>query len=864
MSRHIRPAVIFLVLTAVVALGASHLLRQQPIENKAISPKEETSGALQALEDWTAQRAYPHDVVPDAGFYLAYEHTERMRGRSRGIDDFVAPWETLGPVNMAGRSLTLAFDPVDPDIIYVGAASGGLWRSTTAGVGADAWDYVETGYPVLGVSTIAIQPDDRDVIYIGTGEVYRYQESIGGPVIRTTRGSYGIGILKTTDGGATWTKSLDWSYSQTRGVWSVRIDPDDHDIVHAATTEGIYRSDDAGATWTLKLSALMGTDLRIHPTNSDILYAACGNFGTPDRGIYRSTDRGDSWVLLGGGLPTGWTGKTLLDVTPAAPDMLFASMANEGNGLGIYRSTDRGDTWTRVTSANYAQYQGWFSHWVLVSPWDANEVFAGGIDIWRSLSGGSGLSQRSYWYLWYFGTPPAGGPEGPAAYAHADHHYALYHPTDPDVIYFATDGGVFRTTDGGGTFEGCNGGYQSVQFYNGFSTSMSTAEKAMGGLQDNATVIYEGSIEWRREIGGDGFWSAIHPTDPDLLYGEYYYLNMLRSRNGGNSWSNVSPPEQGGDVSAFSAPYVLSPSHPTVLFAGRSRVYRSDNEGNSWTATNGGDPLDGSNPALSMAISYHSPDTAYVGMAPIYTDASIHRTRDGGATWDDVTGPLPDRYPSDLAVWAGDANRVFATFSGFGTPHLFRSTDGGDNWEDIGADLPDLPTSAVEIDPVYPEIVYVGNDLGVYLSIDGGDSWEPFFSGMPTAMVSDLKVSLPNGKLRVSTHGNGIYERDLYDPTGQDVASDEAPERTGSLALRVSPNPLRAGSQVHFSLPRKTSVRLSLCDVTGREIQEITRGSLPAGDHSFALNPGTFPRGVYFVRLAAGGETAASRVVYTE
>ncbi len=858
-----RPKTLGILITTTVVAVTAVVVSLAPERREFHREEEKTSGAMQALDFWAAHRAYPDPVIPDVGFFAGYEATQQMRSRGYGIDDLVAPWETLGPTNMGGRTLALAFDPDDPTIIYAGSASGALWRTTTGGVGADAWDYVETGFPVLSVSSIAIQPGNRNVIYIGTGEVYRYQNAIGGTVIRTTRGSYGIGILKTTNGGMTWTQSLDWSAQQRRGVWRVRIHPSDPNIVYAATTEGVYRSDDAGASWTRVHDVVMATDLRIHPTNPEIVFAACGNFSSAGHGIYRSLNGGVTWEKLTG-LPSSWSGKAMLEISASSPNTLYASIGNDSSTRGLFRSTNLGDTWSLLSSVNYAQYQGWYSHWVIVNPEDPDELFVGGIDVWRSLNGGSSLERRSDWNAWYFGTVPPGGPEGPADYVHADNHIAVYHPTDRDIVYFGTDGGVFRTTDGGERFEGLNGGYQTTQFYNGFSTSMTDPERAMGGLQDNCTVLYEGHPElaWRREIGGDGFWTAINPLNSQTVYGEYYYLNMLRSRNGGDSWTSIAPPEQAGDQSAFSSPYVLSPSDPNVLYAGRSRVYKSTNEGTNWAATNAGLPLDGSNPALSMAVSANSPDTVYAATAPIFSRARLFRTDTGGDYWDDITSTLPDRYPSDLAVDYHNANVVYAAFSGFGTSHLFKSTDGGYSWIDIGTDLPDVPTSAVETDPDFPDVVYAGNDLGVYVSIDGGLAWEPFMRGMPTAMVSDLKVSFPTRTLRASTHGNGVYERDLLDPgiLGAD-GGVSAPPALG-LGLRVEPNPLQARSRVSFHLREGGHTRISLFDVSGRRVAVLADRTLERGSHSLPLDPANLTSGVYYVRLQTSAGTTATRVVH--
>ncbi len=819
--------------------------------------KKKLSGAMKALQLWSAQRAYPNSKVPEGGFSEAWEETRLMRQRSSAYDDSTEPWTEMGPHNIGGRTLCLALHPDNTDILYAGAASGGLWRSDTGGVGADAWDYVDTGFPILGVSSIAFDPFDSDVMYIGTGEAYSYDSATGGEVIRVTRGSYGMGILKTQDGGATWSKSLDWSYAENRGVWMLAADPSVPGHFYAATTEGIYETLDDGDNWTQVLDVIMGTDIRLHPLQPNRLFAACGNFASEGFGIYRSLDSGANWTRLSNGLPSWWDGKVQLAIAPGNPNTIYASIANDDAGHGLYRSTNGGDSWTRLTSTNYASYQGWYSHYVVLSPHDPDHLFVGGIEIWESNNGGISLSERSEWQEIYYGTNPPEGPIGGPNYAHADHHFALWHPTDAQTVFFASDGGVFKSTDGGDSFQSLIGGYMTTQFYNGFSNSTSRPSRAIGGMQDNLTAIYDGNVAWRRVIGGDGCWTAISTSIDETMYGSWQYLNMQRSRNGGVNWSGVSPPGSTYPT-AFVAPFVLAPSSPSVLYAGRNRVYRTSNEGTSWITTNGGAALDGNNPVLSMEVAPSDPDVVYVGTAPIDSRANVYRTRNGGDDWTNVTGILPDRYPSDITVHPTNYDIVYATFMGFDSGHVYKSGDGGNSWQDISVGLPDIPTSAIILDPDNPEIIYVGTDLGCYVSPDDGASWHPFMMGMPTTMINDLKVYSNGRLLRAATHGNGVYERDLYDPTGTDIVDALAPRL---LDLSVSPNPLEAGSRVSFTLERREVLSLDLFDVRGRRIMQILEGERSEGRHESQLTLPDLSAGVYFLRLKTPTGYGTTRMV---
>lgn len=817
------------------------------------------SGALQALQNWTLKRAYPGIDIPADKYYAAVVNS---KNNLRKISDSSYQWQQIGPHNIGGRTLDVEFNPQNTNTIFAAAASGGLWRSYTGGVGAMAWERIETGYPVLGVSSIAIAHNDSNTIYIGTGEVYNYQLALGGEVIRTTRGSYGIGILKTTDYGQTWIKSLDWSYEQQRGVNDVEIDPNNSNTVWAATTEGIYKSTDAGATWENVHPVIMGFDVAINPINSNTVFVTHGNFGSIGHGIYKTTDGGNSWIKLVNGLPSTFNGKAILSVYKTNPNIIYASIGNgssSGVGTWLCKSTDGGNNWTIINTLDYATYQGWYSHWVGVNPYDSNVVLTGGIDVFKSTDGGISLSQKSYWYNWDFGVTPPGGPEGPPDYVHADQHSITFHPTNPNIIYFGTDGGVFRSTDGGETFAGCNGGYQTTQFYNGFSSSYNLPDLAIGGMQDNATAIYQGNVAWFRTIGGDGCQTGIDPYDDNVLYGAYQYLSILKSTDGGLNWSGISP--SGKDNPAFVAPFTVCRANPNVIYAGSRKFHKSTNGGASWTLGNGGATLDG-NQILSIGVSSTSTDTLYIATAPVSTRAHIYRSTDGGNTFTDITGTLPDRYPDDIVVDPNDSKTVYIVFSGFGTSHLFKSTDAGNSWIDIGSSLPDVPSSAIAIDPNNSGILYFGNDIGVYVSTDAGQSWSEYSSGLPFGcIVIDLSVVRASNRIRAITHGNGVYEAPLYSTVSVD-------DRDGSLVSDFKldqnyPNPFNPGTKISWYSPVSCYQTIKLYDAAGREIETIVEGYYESGFHStlYIVNS-ALPSGVYFYQIRAGEFIQTKKMVF--
>ncbi len=815
----------------------------------------ERSEILDALDAWTRMRAYPSAELPSAAYANAARQIAAFKRTAYIATEYT--WKSIGPDNVAGRTLDLCVNPLNPRTIWAASASGGLWRSWTGGEGPAAWHPVPTGFPVLGISSIAMSPADTATLYIGTGEVYGYQRAWGGLVDRLTRGSYGIGILTSTDAGTTWNMSLDWRTQAQRGVRDVEVDPLDPRTVWAATSEGTYVTRDAGLSWLRVSDVPMAMSLLLDPQRAGTVLVGCGNFGQTGSGIYRTKDGGSTWELCSEGLPTAWSGKITLARAPSDPSVIYASIGGVTEpfvGTALCMSSDRGDTWTVIAQENYADYQGWYSHAALPHAQRSDRVLAVGIDVWRMESSSSPLERMSDWRAGYGGVVEAGESEGEQNFVHADVHCIVRHPSDPETVFFGCDGGVFRSTDFGATFRSLNGGLRTTQFYNGFASVPDARYPALGGLQDNGTVVYEGRDSWSRVLGGDGAMCAVNPGD-FLVYASTQYGAHYRSPDIGTSWERILDSDY---RAAFVSPLLLCPSDPNVLYAARQKVLRSTDGGDTWTDTNKGAVLDG-NPVLVLAGSTRSADTVYAATAPLRSRMKVFATADRGTAWRNVTGGLPDRYPVDIAVHPVDSRMAYLALSGFGTPHVWKTSDAGASWTDVSAGLPDLPFTALLIDPLYPDQVYAGCDLGVFLSKDGGASWRYWSDGLPDAVQAmDLSLVPSERAIRVATHGCGVFERLLE---GAVASVDHAVADHSPRITSLAPQPASDRVSVTVSGAGTSVARLLLHDIRGRVCAsvELAPGSHPAS--SYTLDTHTLPEGAYFLTLLSGVHRSTRRVL---
>lgn len=796
-----RLLMLFVLSLTVIASCNTHIEEDDEAEKEG-----DEAEVLQSFDLWSAMRTYPNKVMDASSFSPGYEMAQGMSisAKSDALQmdlPTTAPWSELAPLNFAGRILCVAIHPTIANTMFVGSASGGLWKTTTGGTGGAggiSWQNVPTGFPVLGVASIAFNPTNGNEMYIGTGEVYSVAPPAtgtighGGPE-RLYRGSYGIGILKTTDGGASWTKVLNFSASNLKGVSDILIHPTNTQIVFAATTDGIYRTTNGGTTWSLIHNVVLANKIEFQPGNPDVLYAGVGNLGSTGSGIYKSTNANavtPTFIKLGGGLPTTISGKIEIAVTPVNTSYIYASIGNspliQTDPEGLYRSTDGGTTWTlRNTNTTVIGGQGWYGHDIAVGRTNANLVLWGELNFFRSTDGGTNITQTGTWSNWNVNNTTVGTlTEGSGTgYVHADVHAIVASPYDAtgNTFFICTDGGLFRTTNGGSNFNTLNGGLNTSQIYSNAAISATDRNYMILGLQDNEAFVYGGTPGCKRIPNlGDGFHAAINPTNDNIGFMESYFLRVKKTTNRTTSWGATLIVNGSGTTPAeptcFNGPYVLAPSNPNIFYGGTVRVKKSTNI-NAATPTitdaNGGNVLAGANnPIISMTVAPSTDQVVYASTVPAGGIRSkLWKTTNGATSFTDITGTLPDRYYSKIAVDPIDPNRVAVVLSGFGSSHVFISTNGGTSWCDIGGGLPDVPHNTLTFDPDNNTTLYVGNDLGVFYAgnIPTGPvgssysvPWTAYNDGFPDGvLVSDIVVTPAPRKLRLATFGRGLWERDM-------------------------------------------------------------------------------------------------------
>ena len=839
-----------------------------------------------------------------------------------GLDAFV--WRSIGPVNMAGRITDIEAVEGTTRIVYAGTAGGGVWKTVNNGT---TWRPIFDDQPHLSIGDIAIASSDPDVVWVGTGEANNRQSS-----------SYGAGVYRSNDAGATWTHvGLEASGSIGRIV----IDPGDPNVVYVAAAgdlfkadpeRGLFKTTDGGRSWSRSHVIDEDTgfiDVVMDPTDSRILFAASYqrrrapfgfNGGGPGSGLWRTDDAGRTWQPVTGGLPpTGQWGRTGVAIHRADPRVMYALIEPgpstrrpidpaaplDPSRPGLWRSDDAGATWRIVSNENRRPM--YFSQ-VRVDPRDPDVVYVLARAAMRSIDGGrtfeplgdAPLFGRDY-------APDAAGRRGPS---HVDHHALWIDPDDPEHLMLGHDGGIDFSYDAGRSWE-----FQDkmpIGTVYEVAVDMRRPYFVYGGFQDRgmwggpSRVSNIGGItkaHWFELYDGDGWHVQVDPDEPDVVYGRVspggggtiWRFDLARGEQrfirptatpvegqAPNGPPNVRPATPAGEPYRFNwnPPLVLSPHDSRTVYFGAHRLFISRDRGDSWTATPdltgapdraamtimgipNADPMTARNDGVgqygtivSIAESPVEPGVLWVGT----DNGRLQLSRDGGATWSDVSGGMANA-PTDALVEAiepshTDPGRAYVALDGHLAgdfrPYLFRTDDYGATWTSVATNLPAMGhVNVVREDPRNPRLLYVGTEHGFHISLDAGAHWTRFMNGLPAAPSDDLVIHPREQDLVLGTHGRSIYILDDITPLQQltpDILAadvhlfdvrpgvlwnrDIRTTHGGGTSMFRAENP-PDGTYISYLLGTAApggDVRIVVADASGRVVRELS-GPGDAGLH---------------------------------
>lgn len=647
-------------------------------------------------------------------------------------------WSWIGPDNIHGRVLSLALNPKDTSELWAGTASSGLWKSVSGGIGNQAWVNVKLPIPVLSISSIAIDPIDPNIIYLGTGESYSYNSTDGGKNNRVLRGSWGIGILKSTDGGQTWNLALDWSKHNDRCIWKIIIDPKNHDIVYASGTHGIFKSSDKGASWNETFDKKMTNDLIIHPDSCNILLAAVGGIGSTDFGIYKTSDFGSTWTKIAPRNNTISNGRIMLTINSVNPNKVFALISDTFNTLSFISTNSFFKNFTTHSIQDVSSYQGWYAKG-LVSNDSGKEILVGGVDLFIDRSGT--FNNFTRYQMGEIGV-------------HSDFHDIIVNPLDHNKVYFATDGGVFRSDNFGQTFYSCNDGLNNSQFYS--ASFSSDGLFAIGGLQDNRSAIYNHNLSWNSTHYGDGTASVIHPQNIEIILCSSQNLYLSRTTNRAKDWQTILV----DDSAPFVTSLEMSKIDPNIIFTGSNKLYRSLDNGLQFKIIN---EMPSHSVINKIELSPNNINELLFSTLPTENEIpKLYYSSNSGISFTEITSNLPERIISDISML--NEEKYFVCLTGFGSSHIYVTSNSGKDWLPIDSNLPDIPYHTIWVNPTNHENIFIGSDLGLYSTRNGGRNWELSLpNDLDVLPVYDLKYIKNEKKLAVVTHGKGIYFLDISD-----------------------------------------------------------------------------------------------------
>ena len=813
----------------------------QPLQDPMKDPGPGTPKHRKRAEYFLNPRIYPLGFVPGEAVAEANRLMDRMtavlpKSKERPLPGVSSTtWTNIGPQptkrgvfsDTSGWTGALAVDPRNADVVYAGSPGGGLWKSTTGGAN---WTPLTDSLASNIIGSIALAPSNPDIVYAGTGDgVF----------------NYGAGLLKSTNGGATWTLNPGpfagptGSTSYFDGgakMISLAVDPDNPNLVLAGVFRwplnfaGLYRSTDGGTSWIQVLSGGRGTSLFFDLTVKGTVWAAIGEYyGQLQNGVWKSTDYGVTWSRTS--LPNSGSAEIFLRQGLNPPALYAAVASTTGNTIGVYRSGDNGASWNKLTIPTALGSRGVN---IAVAPQNSNVVFAGDIDLFRSLDAGATWTNvRGITFADYrsFAFSNGGGR-----------------------LYVGDDGGVWSTNNvasGAVTWLNHNTNLSLALLYPGMALHPTDINIAMAGAQDQGIQRYSGALAWENVQNCDGGWSAIDFVNPTIRYADCQYIDVYKSTNSGasGSWIRSRNGISTSDTAIFIPPLVMDPGNSSTLYYGTNRVYQTVNGASLWTAIS--QTFNG--PVTSIAVAPSDRNTVYAvtekGSLYLTTNALSGST----STWTLRTVGLPNRAFTNLAIDPTNPLVAYVTVSGFTfgsdrAGHVFRTSNAGQSWVDISANLPNTPANDIAVDPAAQATLYLATDVGVFVSVNTGSSWAVAAAGLPRVIVTSIRLHSASRTLRAGTFGRGAWDLSVPLTSGNPVpvinalTPSTAAAGAAAFTLTVSGASFVSGATVQWNGSARATTFVDAATL---------RASINSSD---ITNAGAFP--VTVVNPTPGGGTS--------
>lgn len=744
--------------------------------------------------------------------------------QSESNNDIYSNWTSLGPNSSdggyagVGRINTVAFHPTDLNTFWVGTPGGGLWKTTDNG---QSWASFTDELEAIGVSNVIIPSnyETTKTIYISTGDRNGFD----------TKSS---GIYKSTDDGKTWSKAgISFTTSSFSMVYHMLLDPQDDNHLIAATSVGLKETKNGATSWTdLGATAETLKYLEFQPGSVTTMYAVGSSK------FYKSTDGGATWTEKLS-MPGG---HARITVTAADPNRIYIVSA-DSELKKIYRSNDAGETFSemldgatknllgyKADGSDLTEGQGWYDLTIEASPKDADVVFVGGVNTWKTTDGGTNWVLANHWV-----------GNGGVQTVHADKHEIVFRSNGD--MFEANDGGLYISSDGT-TFVNNSNGIVNSQIY---KLDVSPTQ-VITGLQDNGSKLFNGTT-WKDVNGGDGMQCIIDPTNNQIQYSSSQNGSISKTTD---AWESTffAVSENIGDGTlkgAWVTPYALDPNDNKTLFVAYDEIWKSTDQGETFTKISS---FGVGQYMQEMAIAQSNSNYIYV-----YDQVGFYVTKDGGTTWD-TSIQLPDTdLVTDIEVDVKDPEKIWISFGNYDKNRVFQSVDAGKNWTDISQGLPEVPTlDLIQRDDHTGLQLYAGTDIGVYVKNDDAD-WELFSKGLPNIIVNDFDIRYDannsnDGKLVAVTYGRGTWISPLYPdlkvPRDINLSATSINENnqadavvaelstlgnanqtytyslvgdgTDKAAFKISANKLLAAQAFNFETKSSYSIRIKTCDTNNQ------------------------------------------------